>query len=114
MKVAVLALCLALSGCAATLPALGGRTHYNVEFSDVTAEQNTSYKMNIKAPAGVDIASVAGMNYQWSPDGTGQIAVSNNNAVNTQSQADAIVEVNRQDLEAIAKGLTALLGQAPK
>lgn len=96
-------ICLVLSGCAG--PALMGKTHYNVEFQDTTTEQNTVYKMNIKAPAGVDIASVAGMNYSWTPDGSGNISVSNDSAVNTETQAAALVEINAQQTQALMQSM---------
>ena len=84
---------LALSGCATTLPAVGGKTHYDVEFSDVTAEQNTGYKMSIKAPAGVELASITGMTYDWQPDGSGAINVSQSGNVDSTAQAALIAEV---------------------
>lgn len=116
MKQAILILTalLALSGCATTLPAVAGKTHYNVEFSDVTADQSTQYKMDIKAPAGVDLASVTGMSYDWTPDGSGAISVSSQGKLDTSGQAAMITEVSRQQLEAFKAGMdTTLNALAP-
>ena len=110
----LLVICLTLSGCATTLPAVGGKTQYNVEFSDVTADQNTSYKMDIKAPAGVELASITGMSYDWQPDGSGAINVSQEGTVDSTKQAELIQEVSRQQIEALnvmLNALAPLLGQ---
>lgn len=105
---------LALSGCATTLPAVGGKTHYNVEFSDVTAEQATNYKMNIRAPAGVELASMTGMQYNWKPDGSGEISVSQDQTSDSTAQAALISEVNRQQVEVFRQILdTTLSALAP-
>lgn len=104
----------ALSGCLGMTPALAGKTNYNVEFSDVTADQSTTYKMDIKAPAGVDLATVTGMAYDWNPDGSGGINVSQQGGMDTTQQAAAAVEIGKQQLEAINMVLNALapvLGQ---
>ena len=103
-----------LSGCVGMTPAFGGKTNYNVEFSDVTADQSTTYKMGVKAPAGVDLATVTGMSYDWRPDGSGAINVSQQGNVDTTSQAAMITEVGKQQLDAINMVLNALapvLGQ---
>lgn len=100
---------LAFAGCATTLPAVAGKTHYNVEFSDTTAEQATVYKMDIKAPAGVDLATVTGMTYDWNPDGSGAISVSQQGNVDTKTQAAMITEVSRQQVEAFKAGLDSAL-----
>jgi len=100
---------LGLQGCATALPAVGGKTHYKVEFSDVTTEQATNYTMDIKAPAGVDLASVTGMTYDWRPDGSGAIAVSQQGTVNSDVQAGLIAEVSRQQVEAFKAGLDSAL-----
>lgn len=92
-------LVLLLSGCATGMPSVWGKTVYNVEFADVTSDQNTQYKMNIKAPAGVDLASVTGMSYDWQPDGSGKINVSQKGNVNTESQASLIGELGQQQIE---------------
>lgn len=99
----------ALQGCATTLPAVGGKTHYNVEFSDVTAEQSTNYKMNIRAPAGVELASMTGMQYGWKPDGSGEISVSQDQTSDSTAQAALISEVNRQQVEAFQQILSTTL-----
>lgn len=100
---------LALPGCLGMTPAVRGKTSYNVEFSDVTSDQATNYKMNIKAPAGVDIASVTGMTYGWKPDGSGDISVSSQGSLDTSGQAAMITEVSRQQVEAFKAGLDAAL-----
>ena len=104
----ILALTALLSGCVGMTPALAGKTNYAVEFSDVTADQSTTYKMDIKAPAGVDLATVTGMSYDWQPDGSGAINVSQQGNVDTTSQAAMITEVGKQQLEAINMILNAL------
>lgn len=109
-----LILALLLSGCATGMPSVWGKTVYNVEFSDTTTDQNTQYKMNIKAPAGVDLASVTGMTYDWMPDGSGAISVSQKGNVNTESQASLIQQVGQQQNETFSVFLNAmapLLGQ---
>lgn len=110
----ILTLAALLSGCVGMTPALAGKTNYAVEFSDVTADQSTTYKMDIKAPAGVDLATVTGMSYDWQPDGSGAINVSQQGNVDTTSQAAMITEVGKQQLDAINMVLNALapvLGQ---
>lgn len=107
---------LCLTGCG-TLPggALAGKTSYQVEFSDTTADQDTQYRMSIKAPAGVDIASVTGMTYDWNPDGSGKIAVSQDQATDTTAQADALVQSTAASMAAMAdilRMLTPVLSQA--
>ena len=109
-----LILCLLLSGCVTALPSVAGKTIYNVKFSDVTADQNTNYEMHIKAPAGVDLASVTGMTYDWQPDGSGAINVSQKGNVNTETQAALIQEVSQQQVQSLTVFLNALapfLGQ---
>lgn len=108
MKTLCAILALFLAGCQGMTPALAGKTHYNVEFQDTTTDQNTVYKMEIKAPAGVDLASVTGMSYDWQPDGSGGIRVSSDAGVDTTQQAAAAVEVGRQQIEAINLVLNAL------
>jgi hypothetical protein len=99
---------MALSGCATMLPAVGGRTHYEVEFTDTTTEQATTYRMRVKAPAGTELAGITGMTYDWA-DGNGQIAVSNEGSMESTAQAAMIQEVSRQQIEAFRAGLDAAL-----
>ena len=94
-----LILALLLTGCNTMLPSVGGKTTYNVKFSDVTADQNTNYEMHIKAPAGVDLASVTGMTYDWKPDGSGAINVSQKGNVETQGQAELIGQLGQQQIQ---------------
>jgi PBP1b-binding outer membrane lipoprotein LpoB len=108
MKSAYAILALLLAGCQGMTPALAGKTNYSVEFQDTTADQNTTYRMQIKAPAGVDLASVAAMSYDWQPDGSGGIRVSSDAGIDTTQQAAAAVEVGRQQIEAINLVLNAL------
>jgi len=108
MKSAYAILALLLAGCQGMTPALAGKTNYDVEFTDTTADQNTTYRMQIKAPAGVDLASVTGMSYDWQPDGSGGIRVSSDAGIDTTQQAAAAVEVGRQQIEAINLVLNAL------
>ena len=107
MRYATALIALGLSGCVGMAPSVMGKTNYSVEFSDVTADQATNYRMHVKAPAGVDLATVTGMTYDWDADG-GAISVSQQGAVNTEAQAQAIAELSRQQLEAFQAGLNAL------
>lgn len=110
MKYAAIAAVFFLQGCVTPLvPALAGKTVYQVKFQDQTAEQNTVYEMNIKAPAGVDLATVTGMQYKWDKDGSGNIAVSADGAVDTTVQADALVKINEDQLKALVNTTEALL-----
>lgn len=114
MKASCAILALLLAGCQGMTPALAGKTNYDVEFTDTTADQNTTYRMKIKAPAGVDLASVTGMSYDWEPDGSGGIRVSSDAGVDTTQQAAAAVEVGRQQIEAmnvVLNALAPILGQ---
>lgn len=105
---------LALQGCAGITPAFGGKTNYLVEFSDTTADQDTRYKMDIRAPAGVDLASVTGMTYDWRPDGSGAIAVSNDGTLSTQGQAALQAQYTAAQFDAFSKAFTeALTAVAP-
>lgn len=110
---------LGLSGCATALPAVGGKTRYQVDFRDVTEAQATTYRMDIRAPAGVDLAGLTGMRYQWAPDGSGEVAVNSEQAVDTQAQAALIAEVNAQQMaliqgviQATINALVPVVGQA--
>lgn len=99
----IVAAALGLAGCG-TLPggALAGKTSYDVQFSDTTADQDTQYRMKIKAPAGADLASITGMVYDWNPDGTGHIAVSQDQTTDTTAQADALVQSTAQSMAAMS------------
>ena len=113
MKMRALICLFCLAGCA-TFPAVSGKTKYSVEFQDNTAEQNTLYKMDIKAPAGVELDSITGMTYDWLPDGSGAINVSQSGTVDSTAQAELIKEVSKQQVEAMNMMLNSLapfLGQ---
>ena len=105
----LLALGVGASGCATWAPAVSGKTHYDVEFSDVTADQATNYRMAIKAPAGADLASLTGMTYDWNPDGSGGIAVSQDQTTDTRGQATLIADVNAQSMAAVASSLSKIM-----
>lgn len=106
----IVAALLTLTGCG-TLPggALNGKTSYDVQFSDTTADQDTQYRMKIKAPAGADLASITGMVYDWNPDGTGHIAVSQDQTTDTTAQAATLAEINAQSTAAMAESVRQLL-----
>lgn len=108
MKKSLLVLILFLPGCVGLSPASMGKTHYDVKFSDVTPEQATNYSMEIKAPAGAELASITGMRYVLRPDGTWEIAVSQDQTTDTTGQAAMLTELSRQQLEAFQAGLNAL------
>lgn len=101
-----------LQGCATSLPAVGGKTKYNVEFSDVTADQATNYRMDIRAPAGVELEGLTGMNYDWRPDGSGSIGVSAQSSVDSSTQAALIAEVSKQQIQAFQEAFQAGLNTA--
>lgn len=98
----VLLVCFAFTGCASTMPALAGKTDLTTEFRDVVVGENqdTYYKQTIKAPAGVELDNIASMGYQWK-DGEGAINVNNQAAADTTYQADALVQVNAQQMDLI-------------
>lgn len=106
---------LVLQGCVGMTPALAGKTRYSVTFSDTTAEQATNYQMDIRAPAGVDVAGLTGMSYDWQPDGSGRIAVNSEQAADTRTQAATLAEVNAQHaamLQTLINALAPVVGQA--
>lgn len=106
---------LALQGCVGLTPALAGKTKYSVSFSDTTAEQSTNYQMDIRAPAGVDLAGLTGMSYDWKPDGSGRIAVNSEQTADTRTQAATLAEVNAQQaamLQTLINALAPVVGQA--
>ena len=101
-----------LAGCAT--PQLGGKTTYDVSFQDITPEQSTIYSMKIKAPPGVDIASVTGMTYEMQPDGSWKIKVSQDQATNTVVQAEAIVQSQALALQAATEVTKSLIPFIPQ
>jgi hypothetical protein len=110
---------LGLSGCATALPAVGGKTKYQVDFRDVTEAQSTTYRMDIRAPAGVDLAGLTGMRYTWAPDGSGEVSVNSEQTADTRGQAALIAEVNAQQMaliqgviQATINALVPVVGQA--
>lgn len=104
---------LTMQGCLTAAPALAGKTHYDMEFIDKTAEQDTQFRVNIAAPAGVEVANLASMNYRWNPDGSGAIAVAGDTTADTTVQAATISEVNRQQAEAFMAFIALLPALAP-
>lgn len=107
-----LALMLALcAGCAGMTPALAGKTTYSQAFEDseaATADgpgQTTKYTLNIKAPAGVKLDDITGMSYTWDPD-KGQITINKSGTTDSTAQAVAIVEAQKQVVDAMLAGFT--------
>lgn len=108
MWVVFFAACLPMAGCAGFTPALAGKTSYHVEFTDKTDAQDTQYRMDIKAPAGTELASITGMTYDWDPGGSGRISVSQDQTTDSTAQAAALVEANAQSIAAVNRLLDML------
>lgn len=111
----VLLVCALLSGCAGMTPALAGKTNLTTTFSDVVTPdggQNTQYQQTVKAPAGVQLENIASMGYKWNPDGSGDIAIASAPKADTQGQADALVQVNAQQMELIGKMMEQIVALA--
>lgn len=102
-------------GCASMTPALAGKTKVQTEFSDVlTAEggQDTHYNQTISAPAGVEVKDLSSMGYDWSPDGGGNISISQNRGANTTAQSDALVQVNAAQMQLIGQMMEQIVALA--
>jgi len=109
----VLLIATALSGCLTTPPALGGKTKYSMKFQDTVSEirdetgvitspgQDTQFMVNIAAAAGVDVKDLASMRYKVNPDGTVDIAVASQPAVDTTAQAQALVQAHQTTMETV-------------
>lgn len=104
---------LTLPGCVGFTPALAGKTRYDMEFIDKTAEQDTQFRVNIAAPAGVEVANLASMNYKWQPDGGGAIAVAGDTTADTTAQAQTLEKVGAQQVQALVSLLAILPTLAP-
>lgn len=104
-----------LSSCASMTPALAGKTKVNTEFRDtLTADsaQDTYYKQTIEAPAGVEVKDLSSMGYDWTPDGGGKIAISQDRGANTTAQADALVQVNAAQMQLIGQMMEQIVSLA--
>jgi hypothetical protein len=99
------------AGCAGITPALAGKTTYSQTFEDIEpatadgAGQTTKYTLNIKAPAGVKLDDITGMAYTWDTE-KGQITINKSGTTDSTAQAVAIVEAQKQIVDAILAGFT--------
>lgn len=95
--IAVLALC---AGCGTVAPAVYGKTFYKQSFEDVEPDtitetgqvakgQATKYNLEIKAPAGVKLDDITGMEYTWDPE-KGRIAVNKSGTTDTTGSVEVI------------------------
>lgn len=95
--VAVLALC---AGCGTIAPAVYGKTFYKQSFEDVEPDAvtetgeivkgaKTTYHLEIKAPAGVKLDDITGMEYKWDQQ-QGFIAVNKSGTTDTSGQVEVI------------------------
>ena len=113
--IAIFATSLLVQGCNTMTPALAGKTNLTTTFSDVVTPdggQNTQYQQTVKAPAGVQLENIASMGYKWNPDGSGDIAIASAPKADTQGQADALVQVNAQQMELIGKMMEQIVALA--
>lgn len=119
--IAVLALC---AGCGTVAPSVYGKTFYKQSFEDVEPDSvtetgeivkgaKTTYHLEIKAPAGVKLDDITGMEYKWDQE-QGFIAVNKSGTTDTSGQ----VEVINATTNAIGSGVAnvaavagALVGQ---
>lgn len=105
---------LGLAGCLTTPPGLGGKTKYSMDFVDTVSEikdetgtvvapgQDTTFRVNIAAPAGVDVKDLASMRYRVDPDtGEVDIAVASDTAADTTAQATAITQTHQMSLDTV-------------
>lgn len=111
LKTISIVLCLALcAGCAGMTPALAGKTTYSQSFSDAEAAtvdgpgQTTTYTLNIKAPAGVKLDDITGMQYIWDPE-KGSISINKSGTTDSTAQAQALIETNKQLTDALVGSL---------
>uniref|UniRef100_A0A6M3JY92 Uncharacterized protein n=2 Tax=viral metagenome TaxID=1070528 RepID=A0A6M3JY92_9ZZZZ len=111
-------------GCMTMTPAIGGKTNYDMTFSDVvpgevnpetgiaSAGQATNYHVKFSAPSGVKVEGLAAMGYDWQADGSGKIKVSSEGTADTTAQAAMISQVaqiySAATQAAIESSLTAL------
>ena len=103
-----------LAGCLTTPPGLGGKTKYSMDFVDTVSEikdetgtvvapgQDTTFRVNIAAPAGVDVKDLASMRYRVNPDtGEVDIAVASDTVADTTAQATAIAQTHQMSLDTV-------------
>jgi len=113
--VAVLALC---AGCGTVAPAVYGKTFYKQSFEDVEPDSvtetgeivkgaKTTYHLEIKAPAGVKLDDITGMEYKWDQE-QGFIAVNKSGTTDTTGQ----VEVINATTNAIGSGVAGVAAVA--
>lgn len=101
LKINSLVVVLALfAGCGTLNPAVFGKTFYKQSFEDVEPDvitetgtiargQSTKYNIEIKAPAGVKLDDITGMEYKWTPE-EGFIAVNKSGTTDTSGQVEVI------------------------
>jgi len=122
-----------MSGCITDsgMPSIRGRTTYTVEFRNVTEGspevvnedgsyteaspgEVTEYSCTIKAPAGVELADIAGFSIATEAGGAYQMGVNQQPSLSSQGQADMIpgvVGANAQLAGQMTASITGLLGQ---
>ena len=123
---AVLCMTFLLSSCAMLNPAIGGKTHLHMLYSDVTGpttdadgaiitpSETITFKNDSSLAAGVNIADAASAHV--TADGKGwTMDINGSKQANTQGQAEANVAVTDATIQALANALNILapaLGQA--
>lgn len=104
VKLLMISSLLILTTSCASFAGLGGKAHYVQTFEDVTAvDQKTSYRLDIKGPAGMKWEEITGMAYEWDQE-NGKIAI------NSQSKADTIATA--EAIKAVVPVLTETIGNA--
>lgn len=106
-----------------TPPGLGGKTKLHVSFDDVVINesfdadgilqpggQDTNFSIDISAPAGVDIASIASMVYELDTDGAYRIGVNGDMKADTTVQAEVLSEIQKMNTEQLKLLLPVILG----
>ncbi|MFA6240149.1 MAG: hypothetical protein WC655_04425 [Candidatus Hydrogenedentales bacterium] len=104
------------------MPAIAGKTVYQQSFEDlgeseisesgqIIPGQVTRYSLDIKAPAGVKLDDITGMTYAWDSF-NGQIAINKSAQLDSSAQAQAMLQLNQQQMEVISSLSEALISAA--
>lgn len=122
MKYSVyLVFALLVSGCATGLPSVGGKTLLNLHFEDITESvQNADgtvtpgeriiWDNKSKLAAGVQIKDAATLGIEVKPDNAWSINVAGDRNADTQGQMTGIIELQKQQMEALATMSETLAG----
>ena len=122
-KVLLICALLATPACVSTTPAFGGKTKVDIEFIDDITEsvdeatgvgigQITTFAINVRAPAGVNIADIVNMHYDWEPE-KGSIGVSKEGTLDTTAQAEmqkVVAELQTVMAQGVAQGAIEMAG----